>query len=313
MNIYKSILFGRLLLGIFRPRAICAPVIIAVTAACLVAVSLIDIGQIASCYAEGVPEENNTGLRSLNLNDSKVRQSFVDLPIITLHTTQDLLYKNAQSYQGYEIAAFVNWFAKRASIDPSVAVITFIASDGYRLTVKAKDLINTKRVGALAFRVLNTKQEISFPEATQGRLTFNPGPFVLVWEGEFSDSDHLPRPWSVVELEVAEPGVPQAYIPHGSSSPEILKGLGIFREQCSKCHSINKVGGSLGPELNVPKNVTEYWSHDNLQEFIKEPRSFRWGSRMPSFAWLGAEQIQAVIQYLRAMKGNKVCSSSEKC
>jgi cytochrome c2 len=266
---------------------------------------------VKDCYAEVPPERDDTG-RSLNLMDPRGRAQLIALPTITVHTAKDLLYKNIQGYQGYEIRAFVNWITNRASLDPSAAVVTFVASDGYRLTAQSRELLNTKRIGALAFRLVGAKEENPFPDATVDGTTFNPGPFVLVWDGEYDDPDHLPRPWSVVRIEVAEDSIPQEYAPPYTTR-DIMKGLGVFREQCSKCHSINKVGGSLGPELNVPRNVTEYWSRNKLAEFIKEPRSFRRGSRMPSFAWLGDEQIEELIQYLMAMKDAKACNTKKSC
>jgi hypothetical protein len=48
-----------------------------------------------------------------------------------------------------------------------------------------------------------------------------------------------------------------------------------------KCDSLNVVGGSMAPEFNVPKNITEYWKGDNIIAFAKNPKSFRRSSIMP--------------------------------
>jgi cytochrome c2 len=272
---------------------------------------IFEMGVFRECYAEEALEQDRTA-HSLSLSDPRDREQLGTLPTITVHTKNDILYKNTQSYQGYEIRAFVHWITNRARLDSSTAVITFVASDGYRLSAKSRDLLSAQKSGALAFMLVDAKGENPFPEATVDRSTFNPGPFVVVWEGDYSDAAHLPRPWSVVRVEVGDDQIPHELAPPRATTA-ILKGLGLFREQCSKCHSINKVGGSLGPELNVPRNVTEYWTQNNLAAFIKEPRSFRWGSRMPSFAWLGDVQIGELLQYLGTMKDKKVCSSSREC
>jgi mono/diheme cytochrome c family protein len=35
-----------------------------------------------------------------------------------------------------------------------------------------------------------------------------------------------------------------------------VKGFELFKVNCLTCHSLNKVGGKMGPELNYPKSVT---------------------------------------------------------
>jgi cytochrome c2 len=36
----------------------------------------------------------------------------------------------------------------------------------------------------------------------------------------------------------------------------------LFKKNVT-CHAINKIGGNMGPELNYPKSVTEYWNKSN--------------------------------------------------
>lgn len=69
----------------------------------------------------------------------------------------------------------------------------------------------------------------------------------------------------------------------------------------------------MGPELNVPKNVTEYWDRQHLKTLIENPAALRWGSKMPGFSWLPAEDREAILAYLEAMKGKKVCDSEASC
>jgi cytochrome c1 len=79
-----------------------------------------------------------------------------------------------------------------------------------------------------------------------------------------------------------------------------------------KCHSINFVGGTMGGELNVPLNVTEYWKPKELIAFISNPQSVQATSKMPKLG-ISSEDAFAVSQYLEAMATQKVCKSEAEC
>ncbi|NJO13308.1 MAG: c-type cytochrome, partial [Gammaproteobacteria bacterium] len=76
------------------------------------------------------------------------------------------------------------------------------------------------------------------------------------------------------------------------------EGYALFRQHCLPCHSLNKEGGLIGPELNVPRNVTEYRSEQQLREWIRSAQSFRWRTKMPDYTWLEPQQIVAIVDYL---------------
>ena len=88
----------------------------------------------------------------------------------------------------------------------------------------------------------------------------------------------------------------------------IYKGFITFKNQCLRCHSINLEGGTIGPELNAPQNVTEYWAKDTLLKFIRDPGAFRYRDKMPSFKELSDNHLQEVYGYLEHMKAYKIKS-----
>ncbi len=61
----------------------------------------------------------------------------------------------------------------------------------------------------------------------------------------------------------------------------------------------------MGPELNYPKNVTEYWKPDQLKLFIKNPADFRHDSKMPRLE-LQDDQIDLILEYLTFMAAQKL-------
>ena len=71
-------------------------------------------------------------------------------------------------------------------------------------------------------------------------------------------------------------------------------------------------GGVVGPELNIPRNVTEYWSKEHFFGFVANPQTYRFKSRM-AIEPVPQGDIAAIYDYLRTMAGEKVCSSLKEC
>jgi mono/diheme cytochrome c family protein len=78
-----------------------------------------------------------------------------------------------------------------------------------------------------------------------------------------------------------------------------------------KCHSLNGVGGLVGVELNVPKNITEYWKAEELAAFVAKPESFRRNGKMPGFEHLGEETITEILKYIQHMGRHKLSPNEQ--
>lgn len=128
----------------------------------------------------------------------------------------------------------------------------------------------------------------------------DPGPFYLV-SRKAEDYAAFPWPYQVVGIEAIDAETRFQRITPPSEDEEVLAGFELFRNQCMSCHSINLVGGTVGPELNVPRNITTYRSPDVLREFIRDPAAFRARSPMPPFPALTEVEIDALLAYLAAM------------
>jgi mono/diheme cytochrome c family protein len=83
-----------------------------------------------------------------------------------------------------------------------------------------------------------------------------------------------------------------------------MRGYESFRDGCIKCHAINREGGHVGPDLNVPQNVTEYRPEDQIRAYIKNPAQFRYGN-MPAHPDMQERELDDLVAYLRAMKDHK--------
>lgn len=182
--------------------------------------------------------------------------------------------------------------------------IVFVAVDGYSPNMPFALLKAHKAF--LAYQEHGTPGQFGLIE--QGKAKISPGPFYVVWEEGIKLGTEVPWPYQLVKIEVVD--WKQKYplvIPQnvGGDSPQ-MKGFAIFKSSCIRCHSINLQGGDLGPELNAPQNVTEYWQPDLLRAFIQNSSAFRYKSKMPAFPDMTAKQLDQLVNYLKQMKQHKI-------
>ena len=195
-------------------------------------------------------------------------------------------------------------------------LVKFITRDGYQPViptesiVAASGVISTGEKGYAGFRKLQRKNG----------ETVDPGPFYLVWENINAKGSRedpwLSWPWQITGLELTSL---TREFPHSAPpdhSGNIAKeGYLAFRQHCIKCHTINGDGGNVGPELNYPVSVTEYWKEEWLARFIADPKSIHPDSKMiPFYRDVKNRQtvISAIIAYLKAMKDSKIPDSTPR-
>jgi mono/diheme cytochrome c family protein len=213
-------------------------------------------------------------------------------------TVQDPEYKQAQTYESVPVLALLD-AAKPAGAALSDKVrLIFQASDGYR-SVTTVETVRTFG-GRLAVRDVNAGADRSW-RPIPGKPSMTPAPYYLVWPSANTD---LPWPYAVTTIEVWE--TEPADLTRPDDDPAAKAGHAVFTKHCSSCHSVNGAGGAVGPELNVPANVTEYWNHAALKQFVRNPPSIRRNAKMPTLAELTDADVDAVIAYLVRMKKLKL-------
>ena len=96
-------------------------------------------------------------------------------------------------------------------------------------------------------------------------------------------------------------------VPTGSP---VRTGQALVVTQCMVCHPLNGAGAArVGPDLNLPRNPTEYFQPQALKAFMRDPASLR---RWPEMRMRGFDatsmsdaDLDAVVAYLTYMAGRK--------
>jgi mono/diheme cytochrome c family protein len=140
-----------------------------------------------------------------------------------------------------------------------------------------------------------------------GTQHLNPGPFYMVWrEPHQQHSKDYPRPYQIASIELTTFERLYGHMVPIGEAPEsaAMRGFTLFRENCVRCHAINREGGRVGPELNVPQSIVEYRPAAQIRAYIHNPRAFRYGM-MPAFEQLTDSDLDALLGYFDAMKSRK--------
>ena len=212
----------------------------------------------------------------------------------------DPYYEKEKKFRAVELVTVLERAFGSTGLDLSKQEYILRASDGYTVPMSGELVYSGRPLIAFADREVPDWEPIGPQQA-------NPAPFYLVWSRE--DQRNLeshPRPWQLAEVEIApfETVFPKT-VPKGLDAGDpAMKGFAIYKEQCVRCHAINQQGGRVGPELNVPRNITEYRPEEQIRAYIKNPMTFRYGN-MPAFAHLSDEDLDGIMAYLNVMKGQK--------
>jgi mono/diheme cytochrome c family protein len=234
------------------------------------------------------------------------------MPNVDVEIADDPAYGTAKRYRGIPLDHVLDLIADIERYTAEGALVVFEASDGY----VAAMALGTARAGGgvIATRDLDAPAGNTWIPWKQDGRTVTPAPLYLVWHGVAPDDWRYVWPYQLVTIAI-KPFAAQ----YGAAVPEtddaaVRRGFEVARVHCLKCHSVNLAGGDLGPELNVPRNVTEYWRPETLPAFIRDPLSFRAGARMPAFGRsLDDGEIADTVAYLTFMAGQKICGGDKAC
>ncbi len=216
-------------------------------------------------------------------------------------TVDHPVYKQEKTYRGYWLRDVM----ATAGFEPLAArELIFHCSDGYAPSLPSERLAAEELF--LAVEQVGAPGGAKWEKVRIGKEYLSPAPFYVIGR-ESASYKRFPWPLQVERIEAlgTKPDHALAYPQGAAAGGPVARGFDLFKTFCLACHSMNLQGGRLGPELNIPRNITEYWATGTLREFIGDPSAFRAKSKMPSFPQLGKGDMDAVMAYLDYMKEHK--------
>ncbi|MCX8472031.1 MAG: c-type cytochrome [Sediminibacterium sp.] len=263
----------------------------------LISICIVEI----SCQTQDQPKKQD-----YEIADFKV-DSLLSLNLLTRNKTAqnrsidyDYVIKSKITFDGYSLTAIFDELIKKQIIDTTNYVINFICSDGYVANTSWSKILSNK--GYLITDIKSLKAQA--PDSSVSIDNFAPA--YITWDINSNFTDYI-YPYEIIGFQIFPRAAWFVHAkPSKDASQKILDGFESCKTNCLKCHSINLEGGILGPELNAPFNVTEYWKEPFLFNFIKNPQSIRFHSKMPALDSLSDQKIQSIIDYLSYMKSHKI-------
>lgn len=252
---------------------------------------------------KGIPAEIQNQTRdslSINLIDLQKRGKLKNTHVITV--VNDPVYHSTKRYNALPFVDLLNTYTAIKNIDIYKYQIVFECEDGYKPMMSLQQFVSEKSF--LAVSDVDAPQGQLWSKISKDGHEMNAAPFYLVYQGVSTKDTDLKWPYNLIKIHLVPNSQNIALLfPKDDSKAQV--GFELFNKNCITCHSINKTGGDMGPELNYPKSVTEYWDKKQLKEFIKNPASFRNGVKMPIPANVTAKDINEIIYYLEYMANHK--------
>ena len=193
--------------------------------------------------------------------------------------------------------------------------LLFTCADGYQPSLPRERFEEYESY--LAFDIKGIKK-FAIRNVTEGNKLISLSPYYLIWNNrslpalQMGDGGFWPYQLVGVDLIQFVDRFPKLAPPENSSK-KIQSGFLHFRKNCLQCHALNGEGGHIGPELNYPVNVTEFYDLKFLKRWIMDPPSIRWKTAMPPFHSATEKDqkrieqiVDEIIAYLQSMKKKKI-------
>ncbi len=213
---------------------------------------------------------------------------------------EDPVYHKTKEFNALPLKAFFEKFSSIKNINIAETKVVFECEDGYKPEMPLEKLLSAKAFLAVS--------DVDAPEGREWEQIFKDEhemkaePFYVVYEGVSPKDNDYKWPYNLVKIHFAPLHENDAALKPNDKN--VMAGYELFKNRCQTCHAINKIGGKMGPELNFPKSVTEYWKTDDLEAFIQNPASYRNDVKMPNLD-IKASEATEIVRYLTYMSTKK--------
>ena len=177
---------------------------------------------------------------------------------IEIEVSYDVVFKRAKKYEAIPLKPFLEKAVSAQNLDTTNTEIIFLCKDGYNPGMPLNKVLQNEPY--LAIKDLEAPKGQIWMDTLKGLWS----PFYLVWTNQDEFTKGFTWPYGLKYLQFK--ATDEAYKAAVPKEEKYLAGFELYKSKCLKCHSINMVGGVLGPEMNVPKNITEYLSLIHISE-----------------------------------------------
>jgi mono/diheme cytochrome c family protein len=224
---------------------------------------------------------------------------------VTTVTVQDPYYREPRRFVACPLERVFELGLGAAPVAFVDEDFLLVALDGYARTAPGSQLAEGGAFVAMDDAARAERGEGGFDPIDRRQV--DAGPFYLVWTGPGrGDAHRYPWPYQLARIEVVRfearfPHTVPVGAPEGSPA---RRGFAVFRRECASCHAINGEGGSVGPDLNVPRSISEYRDAAWIKAYVRDPSAIRYTS-MPSHLHLEERDLDALVAYFSHMSAHK--------
>jgi cytochrome c2 len=235
----------------------------------------------------------------LDLLDLQKKNKLGKDTIVTI--ANDPVYHKAKKYKAVNALVLIKNEIDLTKIDPKNTKIVFECIDGYKPEMPLELFLNANPY--LAFEDVDAPKGAQWEPIIKNENEMNAAPFYIVYPSVSEKYSQYKWPYNLVKIYL-EPLNQSTKELFPAKNKALELGYTLFTNKCLTCHAINGIGGTMGPELNYPKSVTEYWKENELVDYIVNPASFRNKVKMPTLG-ISKQQSQEIVDYLKYMSENK--------
>ncbi len=222
----------------------------------------------------------------------------------TVEVKDDPVFFKTKSYKAIPLQTVLDKFLPAyKSLNLKETQIVFECEDGYNPSMSLEKILNKKAY--LAISDVDAPKGQDWVNPKKGDHEMKIAPFYVVYTDVPAKDVTFKWPYNLVKISLSAASKELAVLFPKDDDTQV-KGFELFKVNCLTCHSLNKVGGKMGPELNYPKSVTEYWQVDQIKQFVKAPTSFRNECKMPAVTHLTDKELDEIVNYLKYMAKHKV-------
>ncbi len=258
---------------------------------------------LVSCNQKKQEKLENTAVSQpqmvLNLLDLQSKNKLGKDTMITI--TDDPVYHKIKKYLAVDAIVLLKNEIDLTKIDSKNMKIVFECIDGYKPEMPLDLFLNSKAF--LAIKDVDAPKDSNWEKISKDGNEMDAAPFYLVYSSVLKEDNGYKWPYNLVKIYL-EPLNDSKKALFPVDNKKVESGYTLFQNQCSTCHSINGIGGTMGPELNYPKSVTEYWIEKELVDYIVNPVAFRHKVKMPTLG-ITKQQSQEIVDYLKYMSEHK--------